>query len=67
MKRLREEAARKQASAKVPVLTKAVQAQFVDLQALIDRYLDDEVFKGFSDAMDKMKSAPAPAPKARVR
>jgi hypothetical protein len=57
--RLRDEAAARQAKAKVPVLTKAAQGQISDLQALIDRYLDDEVFKGYVEALERLKTEPA--------
>src|SRR5262249_55990122 len=50
--KLKEDAARQQATAKVPILTKTAQAQLTELQALIDRYLDDETIKGFSEALD---------------
>ena len=58
LKRLHDEALRRQTSAKTPILTKNAQAQVADLQALIDRYLDDEAFKSFADALDKLKTNP---------
>ena len=42
--KLKDEAAREQAQSKTAVLTKNIQARFNELQALIDRYLDDECF-----------------------
>ncbi len=56
LQRLHDDALRRQTEARTPVLTKTAQAQFGDLQALVDRYLDDEAFKGFADALDKMKT-----------
>jgi hypothetical protein len=56
--KLREEAVSQQARSKVPILTKTAQSQLTDLQSLIDRYLDDEMFKGFADALDKLESDP---------
>jgi hypothetical protein len=56
---LRDEAARRQAEEKTPVLTRNAQARLAELQGLVERYLDDEVFKGYSDALAKQKSADA--------
>jgi hypothetical protein len=63
---LKDEAARQQAAAKKPVLTKTAQAQLTDLQALIDRYLDDDVFKAYDDALAQLKTEPAAKPKGKV-
>ena len=65
LKSLRDDALRRQSTTKTAILTKTAQAQFADLQALIDRYLDDEAFKGFADALDKLKSNPIPKPAAK--
>jgi hypothetical protein len=53
--RLKDEAARQQAQSKTPVLTKTAQAQLADLQALVDRYLDDDAFKAYADALERVK------------
>ena len=45
---LKDEAAREQAESKTAILTKTAQAQINDLQAMIDRYLDDEALKAYS-------------------
>ena len=65
--RLKDDSARRQAEIKKPILTKTAQAQIADLQALIDRYLDNETFKGFADALDKLKTAPAAKPKGAAK
>lgn len=68
--RLKDEAARQQAQTRAAVLTKTAQARLAEVQALIERYLDDEEFKAYADALDKLRSAPprkaappAPAPR----
>jgi hypothetical protein len=58
LSRLRDEAARQQAATKKPVLTKTAQARLTELQSLIDRYLDDEEFKAYADALDKLRTEP---------
>lgn len=63
LKRLKDEAARQQAKTKSAVLTKTAQARFADLQALVERYLDDEEFKAYADALDKLRTE---APKKAV-
>ena len=47
---LKERAAQQQAETKVAILTKTAQAQINDLQAMIDRYLDDEAIKAYREA-----------------
>lgn len=65
--RLKDEAARQQARTRQPVLTKTAQAQIAELQALIDRYLDDEVVKGFTESLEKLKADPSAKPKPKPR
>ena len=43
--KLKDDAAHQQAELKTAILTKTAQAQISDLQAMIDRYLDDEHFQ----------------------
>ncbi len=64
--RLKDEASRQQAKTRSAVLTKTAQAQLSELQSLIERYLDDDVFKGFSDALDQAKSQVAAEKKKAV-
>lgn len=53
---LREEATKQQAKTRVGILTKTAQAQLADLQALIDRYLDDETYKTYQDGLEQYKA-----------
>lgn len=63
--KLKDEAARLQAKSKVAVLTKTAQAELADVQALVERYLDDEGFKAYAEALDRFKAGQnAPKPKA---
>ncbi len=55
--RLKDDAAQQQARARTPILTKTAQAQVTELQALIDRYLDDEVVKIFTDLLQESRTA----------
>ncbi len=73
---LKEHATHEQAETKKAILTKNAQAQINDVQAMIDRYLDDETFKAYQDALargkleagDKAKAlAKAPAAVAESR
>jgi hypothetical protein len=52
---LKDEAVRKQAEGKTPILTKTAQAQITDLQAMIDRYLDDEAIKPYLEALQERR------------
>jgi hypothetical protein len=56
--KLKDEAAQRQTETKKAILTRTAQAQINDLQSLIDRYLDDETFKAYSDALEQVR-APA--------
>ena len=47
--KLKDEAARLQAKSKTAILTKTAQAEFADVQNLVDRYLDDEAFNAYRD------------------
>ena len=42
-----------QAELKTAILTKTAQAQITELQSMIDRYLDDDAFRAYSEALDK--------------
>jgi len=56
--KLTEEATKQQAATKKAILTRTAQAQINDLQSLIDRYLDDDAFKAYTEALEQ---ATAPA------
>jgi hypothetical protein len=65
--KLKEQAARQHAEAKTPVLTKNIQAQFNELQALIDRYLDNEAFTTYTEALERKRAEQASAAKSRAK
>jgi len=62
--KLKDEAARKQTVTKKAVLTKTAQAQINDLQSMIDRYLDDDVYRAYAESLERSKSAPDAKAKA---
>jgi hypothetical protein len=72
--KLKENAARQQADTKKTILTRTAQAQIADLQSTIDRYLDDDAFKAYSEALNQgrskananAKAGPKSAPAARA-
>ena len=54
--KLKEDAALEQARTKTAILTKTAQAQIAELDGLIARYLDDDAFRAYSDALAKGRS-----------
>ncbi len=54
--KLKEEATQRQAETKKPILTRTAQAEINDLQSLIDRYLDDDAFKAYFDALEQAQA-----------
>jgi hypothetical protein len=56
---LKDEAAHQQAETKTPVLTRTAQAQLADTDALIVRYLDDEAFRAYDDALRQAQAPTA--------
>jgi hypothetical protein len=62
---LKDDAAAQQARTKSAILTKTAQAQLAEVQALVDRYLDDELFRAYADALEKAKAPPPPKKGAR--
>ncbi len=62
--KMKDEAAHLQAKSKVPILTKTAQAEFSDVQNLVDRYLDDETFNAYRDAVDRYRREAAAPKKA---
>ena len=56
---LKEDAAQRQAKSKTAILTKTAQAEITDVQSLIDRYLEDDVFKAHADSLANARAAPA--------
>jgi hypothetical protein len=53
---LKERATKEQAETKKAILTKNAQAQINDVQAMIDRYLDDDVLRAYQEALDRGKA-----------
>jgi hypothetical protein len=64
---LKDQATRQQAERKTAVLTKNLQAQFNELQALIDRYLDSEALASYTEALDRKKAEKGEKAKAKEK
>jgi hypothetical protein len=68
LKLLKDDAMSQQARSKVAILTKNAQSQVSELQAMIDRYLDDEAVKAYSEMVQNVRAEAAkkakPAKKA---
>jgi hypothetical protein len=65
--KLKDDAAHQQAELKKPILTKTAQAQVSDLQAMIDRYLDDETYKAYGDALERARADQGAKEKASAK
>ena len=63
--KLKEEAAKQQAQSKSEVLSKNIQARFNELQALIDRYLDDDAFTTYTETLKQKRAEQGEAAKAK--
>jgi hypothetical protein len=61
LKTLRDEGQERQDRLKVPVLTRAAQAQVSDIEALIARYLDDDLLDAYEQALKEYDTARAQA------
>ncbi|MFO0888200.1 MAG: hypothetical protein U0790_03525 [Isosphaeraceae bacterium] len=66
LEELKDRAAKQQAETKTAVLTKNIQARFNELQALIDRYLNDEPLANYTEALDRKKAEIAEAAKVKA-
>ena len=64
---LKDDAAHRQAETNKAILTKTAQAQISDLQAMIDRYLDDEAYHAYLEALEKGKAEVAAKTKAQAK
>jgi hypothetical protein len=64
---LKDDAAHRQAETKTAILTKTAQAQIADLQAMIDRYLEDETYRAYLEALEKGKGEVAAKKKAQAK
>ena len=65
--KLKDDAAQEQAKLKIAVLTKTAQAQIADLQATIDRYLDDETYNAYVDALERARAERGAKDKAAAK
>ncbi len=64
---LKDDAAHRQSDLKTAILTKTAQAQISDLQAMIDRYLDDEAFAAYAAALKEGNDEAAKAAKKQAK
>jgi hypothetical protein len=63
--KLKTGASRLQTESKTAVLTKNTQARFTELQSLIDRYLDNETFQAYAEALGQKQKDRSAAAKAK--
>jgi hypothetical protein len=63
---LKDQAAKQQDQTKTAVLTKNIQARFSELQALIDRYLEDDVFTSYAEALQTKRAEREGAAKTKA-
>jgi hypothetical protein len=64
---LKDDAAHQQAELKTAILTKTANAQLTDLLSMVERYIDDDAFRAYSEAFDKSKTEQAAAAKAQAK
>ncbi len=68
LEHLQEDAVAREAKTKQAILTKTARAQFADTKGLLDRYLDDELFRAYEDAVVRAKERDAkPKPIAKAK
>ncbi len=68
LERLTEDAQKQEERTRSVVLTKTARAQLTETRALIDRYLDDELYRAYEDAVLRARSAtPAARPRRKPR
>ena len=65
--KLKDEAAKQQAQSKTEVLSKNIQARFNEIQALIDRYLDDDAFTTYTEALERKRADRSEAAKEKAK
>jgi hypothetical protein len=58
---------RQQANDKTAVLTNTARAQINDLQAMIDRYLDDDAFNAYREALERGRTEAGAKAKAQLK
>ena len=56
LNQMKEQATRQQAETKTRVLSPNLQARFSELQALIDRYLDNEALQTYTESLDRKRA-----------
>jgi hypothetical protein len=65
--KLKDDAARQQAVSKAAILTKTAQAQIAEIQALLDRYLDDDIIRSYTEALQASRDEAVAKSKADAR
>jgi hypothetical protein len=65
--KLKDDAAREQAETKKAILTRTALAQISDLQAMIDRYLDDDTYTAYIDALERGQTEAGAKEKAKEK
>jgi hypothetical protein len=64
---IKDDAVHRQAELKTAILTKTAQAQISELQSMIDRYLDDDAFKAYAEALKEGRQEAADKAKAKAK
>ena len=67
LSKLKDDAAQEQAKLKTAILTKTAQAQISDLQSMIDRYLDDDTYSAYVDALERAQAELTARDKAKTK
>jgi hypothetical protein len=65
LSKMKEQATRQQAESKTPVLSKNIQARFSELEALIDRYLNNEAFQTYNEVLERKRAERTGASKTK--
>jgi hypothetical protein len=65
LSKMKDQATRQQAESRTTVLSKNIQARFNELQALIDRYLDNDAFQTYTEALQRNRSESRDAAKTK--
>lgn len=65
LSKMKETATKQQAESKALVLSKNIQARFSELEGLVDRYLDNEAFQAYTEALERKRAERAEAAKTK--
>jgi hypothetical protein len=65
--KLKDDAASEQAQNKKAILTPTAQAQISDLRSMIDRYLDDDTYNAYVDALERAHADSSAKDKAKTK